>query len=899
MFYCGNQWGYTPLGNNVDIPQDHCDAPQSPNASINGQYITFSWVAPHDVLYYALRYKLTTDTLYTEVNVFGQSTTLELLPNKCYQWDVRSICNTAPLKESASVTKAPGFICTGDALHACGIPGNVHIVNNATYYRVLWDAVSFAIYYIIRVWPDNIQNPLIAEYKTQDLQFDIKNVLSGNTYNVEITAVCNGGKMSAPIVKFTAGRLDCPPPQKINTVVSYNSIVAAWLPPSEIMDLTYNVYLNGTLVAANYPGTTFSFSQLTQDTSYLIEIRTNCVDGFSVPLATTVKTPAGLCPSPTNVTVTNITTNTFRLNWDANLSSTGHYEVSINNGVPQSLPYTANFFDFTNLPSGGLIAASVRAVCGLPISAPSEPVTRIVQLIGCQSPTNLLLVPNVNKITASWSLVPNALRYNVRVLKHSDNSVVKDLQVSTTIFEITGLAAATQYDISVVAVCSGNGSTEITSTVLGGTSTTLAIPACENAIIDTLTSTQDTISLTYHFASGRTNGFITVKTVKTSDSTVFVVQTFTTVQPVVLTGLVAGTQYNIFIYHNNGNCTPTLIQTTTLPGTCRPPAIISAVLSSSDTVLTVAYTNSPDTPPNYSLDYMYVDDAGATWINWSNVITASPVVVTGLLKKKIKARMRSNCPSSVKSNYVESLIACPTPVNIKIAVTNNTVQLIWDPISNVSEYSVEITSLVNGLRTYSTASNSITVDDLPYSSIFLVVVKAICQKGPDIIATSQQYMFQTGPHLQVDNGSCKLPIFTAFAQACIDSDPIGDGGGGGGNPLSTCTVNHIDWATVSSLFLPVSNDPPNDTRIEAIFNLPQNAPAGTSLTIPGGIMGQATAGCRPTTNTSMVLEILHGGTLSVGSGSFNTDGNITGTGSYTSDGQSTLIVRIKGNYIKA
>jgi len=890
LFYCGNQWGYTPVGKLLNIPAGFCNPPTGLTSVVYAQYVTLSWQAPHDYLKFVLEYKLLAAPTWTAVDVFGQSHVLSLAGATVYQWRVKTICATAPLRES---TYAASSFVTGPAVAGCTPVGSLLVQYQNTKYYLSWTPTG-AQYYNVEVRVKG--SSAVRKYTTQDSWLYLTDLTPGTTYEARVTAVCQDMTQTpvpSPWVEWIAANLTCPKPGPINYTKSTNSIVMGW--GSAGPGYTYDIYLGVVPVVLNYPNTSFTLTGLTSNTAYNVKVFTNCGNGVSEAQQINVTTDINPCGQPYNLIASALTPTGFTVTWTP-AGSVDSQQLILNNGAPIPLAAGVATYTFTNLPAGSNNMVTIRSVCPANVSADT---TISVQLTGCAAVTGLVLTPHGNSIEATWNPVANAVKYRVSAVKVSDSSTAYAATVFSTFAVFPLLLPLTAYTISVTTECADG----VLATPTTGNATTTALPDCANAIIDTMAIGQTTLDITaWHFADGRTSGYFHFELIRVSDSLSMASGDFFTFQEIHLANLAANTAYKVYIYDRVTSvlpavCIPTPITTITTTALCRPPSNVTAVLQTGDTQILVNATASPDTPPTYEVEYML---SGATaWVNVGP--HALPYTITPVAPGKYKVRLRSNCPASV-SGWVESGFACPTPAMPTSSAIPNGVHLAWPALAGITTYVVNLIAQMTGtLKTYTVTTNSIDITDLVGSSTYSGYVKAICDEAAGTGLDSPAFSFVSGAEPPGRVIACADPEFTAYAQDCSVTDPGGVGGGdggGGGEVGGGCAVTAADWILINAIFADAVDDAPNDTFLEATFEIAQSIPIGTTAAMPGGIMGNISAACLPASTVNVGLEVIVGGALQVGNGTYATNGNITVAGSYLSDGSNRLIVRLRGNYKK-
>ena len=895
LFYCGNQWGYTPLGNNVVIPPNvDCQLPDNLQTEVQGQYVTFKWTIPHNYTKFVLEYGLQSGSVSDNtVDVFGTSIKLRLDPNEEYQWRVKTIC----IDPGGSGFQTGTNVTTGDGFPDCTAVSSVTITNMGTFYRASWTATG-AQYYKVQ-WATLIgNNPTILEATTQNVYYDIPFIQGNQNYQVRVIGICEDPNLQpvpSPWTEFETGALACEKPTNLNYTASSTAIVFSWFGPA---GKTFNIYLNGNQIAGDYPSNTFTLSGLTPGTNYNIEIRTNCINAFSEVLQATIKTKETTCNDPVMQAVSGITPTGFTINWTP-AGGIVSQQVILDNGAPIALGAGVNTYNFTNLPSGSNHVVVVRSIC---TSSVSSGVSTAVSLTGCAAPTNLQATPGPTYINIKWNGTANASEYLVVVKRNSDNVTVFTGTAILQKITANGLAPGVLYDISITARCGAAGTTLVNSAALTGQATTTAADACENAVIIGQTITQFTAGFTFNFASGRTTG--NIKYVLRDNGTNAIVDqaTLTDIGTHTSVGLLANTQYKLFIYNevttDGITCVPAQLLLFTTTAVCQPPTSPTATLQTNDTEILVDAVASVSTPPTYNIQIQTIGDT--TWTDKGD--HTLPYTITGITPGRYKVRIRSNCPAS-NSAYVETDGVCTKPIIQVSAVNQNIAQIAWTSMLGALSYTIELRSLAGGTASYSTSGTSISIPNLAWNTNFVGVLKVEC--APGVFVSSDPFTIATGNESGAgggDNGICQPADFSAFIQDCSITDPGGvDHPGGDPNPPGNagCQVISVDWENLSAIFLPVTNDAPNDTFIEVTLSFGQNNANGVVALMPGGLMARVSDGCKPNTTLTLPYEIVEGGTYITGDVTIAPNGNITISGSYTANGADSLIIRARGNYIKA
>ncbi|MEZ4685122.1 MAG: fibronectin type III domain-containing protein [Bacteroidia bacterium] len=150
----------------------------------------------------------------------------------------------------------------------------------------------------------------------------ISNLLNNTTYNWRIRANCTGSNsayVDGP--DFTTGSPTCDPPDMLMVSdITSNAATFSWEPVAGATSYTLEYKVDGGTIwttVFQISGTSETVIGLSFSTGYNWRVRTNCSQGSSNFTDGPDFTTAGpTCETPSNLTVTNITTTQATLNWD-------------------------------------------------------------------------------------------------------------------------------------------------------------------------------------------------------------------------------------------------------------------------------------------------------------------------------------------------------------------------------------------------------------------------------------------------------------------------------------------------------------------------------------------------------------------------------------------------------
>ena len=185
-----------------------------------------------------------------------------------------------------------------------------------------------------------------------------------------------------------------------------------------------------------------------------------------------------VCPKPSNISASNITTTSADLDWtETNTATTWDIEYVLSgdapSGTPNEVGITAKPFGLTGLSPATSYDFYVRADCGAGTTSVFQgPYTFTTTC----SPTSNLDAQNITETSAdlSWTENGNASSWDIEVVENGNTPTGTPTQTSVSNpFTATGLLSNTDYTFYVRADCGGN-----PSSWTGPHSFTTLIPAC-------------------------------------------------------------------------------------------------------------------------------------------------------------------------------------------------------------------------------------------------------------------------------------------------------------------------------------------------------------------------------------------------------------------------------------
>lgn len=260
----------------------------------------------------------------------------------------------------------------------------------------------------------------------------------------------------------------CPAPENLAVnPIGTTSATLNWaaVPNSTAYNVEWRLNSGGSLNTVN--GLTTLSTEITglqSSTSYAFRVQGFCNKNLGIfsPWFIFNTTFDGICQAPTNLVVSNISSNTANISWFP-VSGATSYQLQWRPGSGSTFisqtGITATSFSLTGLNPSTAYTVQVLAVCGPQnTSLPSVQLSfNTLSAPACGTPTGLatssLLATSAQ---LSWAAVSGASAYNLQWKPNSSSTFTTVSNLTQTTFSLTGLTASTGYTFQVQALCSGN-----------------------------------------------------------------------------------------------------------------------------------------------------------------------------------------------------------------------------------------------------------------------------------------------------------------------------------------------------------------------------------------------------------------------------------------------------------
>jgi Fe2+ transport system protein FeoA len=353
-------------------------------SSVTESGATISWSPLNDANGYVLEYRRRGESDFiTIADISGTSNTRTisgLSPNTDYEVRLRAVCSGGRQSANSNIQNFRTSLGSGGG---CVTPQSIRITQQSGGALVSWSAVAGALGYNLRyrLLPNG---SFLSAPNIISTSFSLLDLAAGSSYEIQVQTICSGGSLSdfsAP-QSFTVsgGSQNCGVPQNVRASASALQATIAWnaVAGATAYELRYRLLPNGSFITfANITGTTQAIAGLQTGNTYEAQVRALCGAQGSSDFSTSVQFMAqdqdgGICQTPTNIQVTNISPSVVNVSWLPNASGASCYIVSYGpantntSGWPQQLvPHPGSSLQITNLQPGQEYQVRIRTNCSL------------------------------------------------------------------------------------------------------------------------------------------------------------------------------------------------------------------------------------------------------------------------------------------------------------------------------------------------------------------------------------------------------------------------------------------------------------------------------------------------------------------------------------------------------
>jgi len=645
----------------TNCPQ--CDSIKITNTTSNSANL--EWTPAPGVSSYTFEYKTTADTVWSYTStIYDTTKTLNgLSSGTSYDCRVKSLC----------LSGGSNFV-QNNFTTPCPIAKNASSSNISTSSAFIsWDAANGATGYTIE-YKEMTSSTWLGFFDTSATNFTLTGLTPSTTYNWRVKTLCRSGNSNYLQASFTT---TCGNPGSVTTSsISASGAYLSWSANSGNLsyDVEYKLASSSTWSAtANTTSTNFTLNGLTSNSIYDWQVKGRCAannSNFIQEGFTTLST----CASPSNLSVSNISSSGATLSWSA---STGAVTYSVEYKLSSSSTWnaltgiTSTTTTISSLSAGSNYDWKVQAIC----TSGAGSFVQSSFLTACNTPSGLSTTGvSSSGATIKWNSVSGATGYSFEY-KLLASSTWTDSGFSTSnSVTLSGLNFGITYVWRVKTNCSANNS----SIAQAGFTTLCVEPT--GATTNSISNNKATI--TWNAISGTFGYTVEYKLASTS--------TWTSIGSIsansyTITGLATATNYDWRVRSrctaNNSNFLQSNFSTS-----CNPPTNlnVSGLTYNSATINWTAASGVS----GYTVEYKL-----ASASNWSGTTTTTS---TSFSLSALQAgsnyifRVKSNCSTAGNFEEINLTTQCIEPSNGVVNISkSNVVKFSWNAVPAVLSYKLE------------------------------------------------------------------------------------------------------------------------------------------------------------------------------------------------------------------
>lgn len=435
-----------------------CNAPTGlGSVNVTASSATLNWAAVGGATTYTVQYKPTSASAWTTAGpASGTNLTINnLIANTAYWWQVKANCSD--WSAAANFTTASGGGGT------CAVPAGLTASNvGGTSATLSWSPSGGATSYTVQ-YKTAAATTWTTAGSTANAAFTLSNLTAGTAYSWQVKANCSGWSATANFTTVGGGGT-CATPTGLGTNnITTTSVTLTWAPAAGATSYIVQyraVSSSAWIITPITTGLTRTLNNLSPNTSYQWQVKSNCSGNSTVSNFTTLNTGMGTCPAPADLSTTNVTVNAATLKWSAVPGATS-YTVQFKNNSSQFWS-TAGTTTFISYAVSGLAANTaydwrVKANCST-YSATNTFTTLSGGGGGgavCDAPINL----TNNAIGStwaviSWAAVSGATSYTLQIKLIHETTYTTLGTVGGRQVSLSGMQPNTAYNWRVKANCS-------------------------------------------------------------------------------------------------------------------------------------------------------------------------------------------------------------------------------------------------------------------------------------------------------------------------------------------------------------------------------------------------------------------------------------------------------------
>ena len=251
----------------------------------------------------------------------------------------------------------------------------------------------------------------------------------------------------------------CPKPFNLAVNnVSFNGAELSWIETGTatnwIIEYSTASDFSGATVATATSTPTYSLSGLSDGTTYYVRVKANCGGGDESLWSNHFSfTTPERCPTPSNLSYSNVGKYSATLSWTENGEATA-WQICLNGNESSPIDVTENPYTLTDLTPNMTHTVKVRANCGGSDGVSAWCSSRsFTTLPSCIAPSGLV-VSNVGQTSATIGWTENDEATEWQICLNGD--VSNPIDVTENPYTLTGLNVSETYTVNVRANCGGS-----------------------------------------------------------------------------------------------------------------------------------------------------------------------------------------------------------------------------------------------------------------------------------------------------------------------------------------------------------------------------------------------------------------------------------------------------------
>lgn len=535
------------------------------------------------------------------------------------------------------------------------------------------------------------------------LTYAFTGLSSGTTYDVIVQAQDSYG-LSTNSTAISVITKPAAPSNITQTAITQTTFTINWQAVTGAV--SYSVSVNSGTFNTVGSATSYDVTVTNPGDSATVSIQATNTSGSTASANTTYYT---LPATPTNLTITNVTNNSFTLSWSAANGNTTYF-ISNDNGANYSFTTTSTTYLFTSLLPSTVYTLIVKANNSVGYSPASASVTTTTKP---DPPTNVQITSiGPTGFTVGWTAGSGASSYQISV---NNGSSYAYTGISSSPYTISNLVAGTTYQVVVASVfTSGITAATAVSVRTGPTApTNLAVSNVSTSAF-TITWSASPEATSYNVSSNGGSTFTAAGNVLT--------YTFSS--------LSSGTSYTVVIQAEDSNGIKT---NSSAFSVITLPAVPSNI------------TQTDITQTTFTINWQTVTGAASYGVSvnsgafntLSNSTTSFAVTVSYAGDSALISVRATNASGSSASTATTYYTLPATPQNLAVTSTDTTsISLSWSAANGALTYYI---SNDNGATyPFSTAATTYTLTGLSSATTYTIYVKAYNSVGYSPASSSVQ-----------------------------------------------------------------------------------------------------------------------------------------------------------------